>query len=272
MLINFLITKIAMIKGGYILQPRKIDDSPVIHESPVTRELWFYLLRNVNYTDGGQFSRGQGFFRLSEIAEDLHWWVGYRKMKYSKSSLTKALRRLCEGNMTETMKATRGIIVTILNYAIYQDPTRYEGNAEGSMKVTRRITKGLTIPKERKEIKEYNKKEELVSAETTPPLSIDYDGFVKYWNDKGNLPNITKLTDQRIKAINCRLKEYGKDNLRTIIDKTAQSDFLTGNNDRKWKASIDWVLKPSNFIKIMEGHYDRKINGKKRFTLENFGQ
>lgn len=262
-----------MIKGGYILQPRKIDDSPVIHESPVTRELWFYLLRNVNYTDGCQFIRGQGFFRLSEIAEDLHWWVGYRKMKYSKSSLTKALRRLCEGNMTETMKAKRGVIVTVLNYDIYQDPTKYEGNCDGSMKVLRRITKGVTIPKERKEIKEYtsSKEEESVTSVTSPQVFVDFDGLLKYWNDKNNLDKIRKLTDQRVKAINLRVKEYGKDNLRVVIDKTAESDFLTGKNDRKWKASIDWVLKPSNFIMILEGHYDRKLNGKKRFTLENFG-
>lgn len=263
-----------MIKGGYILQPRKIDDSPVIHESPVTRELWFYLLRNVNYTDGGQFIRGQGFFRLSEIAEDLHWWVGYRKMKYSKSAITKALRRLCEGNMTETTKATRGIVITILNYDIYQDPTKYEGNYEGPTKDLRRIAKGHTIPKERKERKEIissSKEEESLSGESNPPSLIDYNAFVRYWNEKGNLDKIRKLTDQRIKAINLRVKEHGKDNFRMVVDKTSKSDFLTGTNDRKWKASIDWVMKPSNFIKVLEGQYDNKINGKKRFTLENFG-
>ena len=46
------------IKGGYILQPRVIDESDLIHEAPVVRELWLYLLRNVNHKDNGKFKRG----------------------------------------------------------------------------------------------------------------------------------------------------------------------------------------------------------------------
>ena len=129
---------IMCIKGGYILQPRKVDDSEIMHDSPITRELWFYLIRKVNHRTVDKFERGSGFFNLSEIADDLHWYVGYRKMKYSKSQLTKALRRLSERNMIETTKATRGIFVTVCKYAHYQDPNNYEGNDEGITKETRR--------------------------------------------------------------------------------------------------------------------------------------
>ena len=129
---------IMCIKGGYILQPRKVDDSEIMHDSPITRELWFYLIRKVNHRTVDKFERGSGFFNLAEIADDLHWYVGYRKMKYSKSQLTKALRRLNERNMIETTKATRGIFVTVCKYAHYQDPNNYEGNDEGTAKETRR--------------------------------------------------------------------------------------------------------------------------------------
>ena len=32
--------------------------------------------------------------------------------------------------------------------------------------------------------------------------------------------------------------------------------FLNGQGERHWRASIDWLLKPNNFTKVMEGVYD----------------
>lgn len=148
-----------MIKGGYILQPRIIDESDLIHESPVVRETWLYLLRNVAHKDTDKFKRGSGFFQLDDIANGLHWFVGYRKMKYSKPQLTKSLRRLCESNMIETTKATRGLFVTICKYDYYQNPKNYEGNDEGNTKETRRNFGGHTIHKNDKELKKEEKED-----------------------------------------------------------------------------------------------------------------
>ena len=127
------------IKGGYILQPRIIDGSELIHQPPVSRELWLYLLRNVNHKSNEKYARGSGFFNLEKISEDLHWYVGFKKMKYSKPTISKALHRLCVGSMTATMKATRGIIITVCNYDYYQDPKNYEGYNEGSMKGSTKV-------------------------------------------------------------------------------------------------------------------------------------
>ena len=135
------------IDNGYILQPRKIEKSEIMQMPPVTRELWFYLIRNVQHKDYKKLKRGQGYFRLNDIQEDLSWMVGYRKEKYSKPQLTKSLRRLREGNMIETTKATHGILVTICKYNVYQDPNNYEGNDEGNAKETRRKRKGININK-----------------------------------------------------------------------------------------------------------------------------
>jgi hypothetical protein len=136
-----------MIPGGYILQPRKIDESEVSKMPPVTRELWLYILRKVSHKDNGSLKKGQGFFRLSDIQKDLSWHVGYRLETYSKPQLTKSLRRLREGNMIETMKATRGILVTVCKYSTYQDAKNYEGNDEGTTKEQRRKRRGHTINK-----------------------------------------------------------------------------------------------------------------------------
>ena len=35
----------------------------------------------------------------------------------------------------------------------------------------------------------------------------------------------------------------------------SESDFLSGENDRGWKATFDWLIRPKNFIKVVEGNY-----------------
>jgi len=34
--------------------------------------------------------------------------------------------------------------------------------------------------------------------------------------------------------------------------------FLLGENDRQWKADLEWILKKNNFVKILEGKYERR--------------
>ena len=118
-----------MIKGGYILQPRCIQEGSMAHNPPVDRELWQYFLRSVNYYKHDLMPRGSGFFRLEDIQEDLSWKVGFRKMKYSKSQLSKSIRRMKDAGVATVTKETRGMSVTICKYDYYQDPNNYEGNS-----------------------------------------------------------------------------------------------------------------------------------------------
>ena len=163
------------IKGGFVLQPRRLDSSDIMSHAPIVRELWQYLCRNVNWRDNDRnnIPRGEGFFTLGDIQEDLSWYVGYRKMRYSKPQLTKSLRRLSEGNAIATTKETRGIRVKVLNYCFYQDPANYEGNNEGNAKETRRQREGHTILEER------NNKENIEEEEGV--LTFDCNGKVNQW-------------------------------------------------------------------------------------------
>lgn len=146
-----------MSKGkGYVLLARSVNKSEVAKMPPCTRELWVYLLRMVNYADNGRIKRGQGFFSLEQIQTDLEWWVGYRRETYSKPDLTKALRRLREGNMIETAKEVRGLIITVCKYDHYQDPENYEGNTKATRRKEYRSTPVLTISEEEKKKKEEN--------------------------------------------------------------------------------------------------------------------
>lgn len=69
------------------------------------------------------------------------------------------------------------------------------------------------------------------------------------------LPKVRDLTEPRKKAIKSALKRLGQEGLIELFRKTAASEFLCGKNGG-WKASFDWILKPANITKIIEGNYD----------------
>lgn len=76
-----------------------------------------------------------------------------------------------------------------------------------------------------------------------------------------SMPKVKSLTATRKKNITLRLKDYGMEKIDEVFHKAEASDFLCGRV-KEWKAGFDWVMKPENFVKIMEGNYDNKGNGK----------
>lgn len=80
-----------------------------------------------------------------------------------------------------------------------------------------------------------------------------------------SLPKIISIDKARKATVKARLKEYSFDDIITVFKKVEQSDFLTGrissDKQRPFKASFDWIMKPSNFIKILEGNYDNRTDG-----------
>lgn len=89
--------------------------------------------------------------------------------------------------------------------------------------------------------------------------NIDYKGILEnYHTFCDKLPKVAKLSDERKRHIAARLKEFNTETIIDVLKRAGRSEFLTGKNDRAWKADIDWIFNPTNFLKIMEGKYDNK--------------
>lgn len=73
-----------------------------------------------------------------------------------------------------------------------------------------------------------------------------------------NLSAIKKITIPRKKVIDARIKEYGLETVLEVFKIVNKSNFLNGDSERGWKASFDWIMKPSNFTKILEGNYNNR--------------
>lgn len=85
-----------------------------------------------------------------------------------------------------------------------------------------------------------------------------------YNNICTNLPKCVKVSDKRLKAINKLINKYSADEIHVVLEKANNSDFLTGKNDRGWKADIDFILREDKFINILEDKY----GGKQRISTK----
>ena len=65
------------------------------------------------------------------------------------------------------------------------------------------------------------------------------------------------MTEQRKKATCCRWNEYGE-KVYEAMDKVFASDFCKSGS---W-CGFDWVFKPSNMVKVLEGNYDNRTSNR----------
>jgi hypothetical protein len=90
-------------------------------------------------------------------------------------------------------------------------------------------------------------------------LMSDYEFIISNYHTLcPKMSKVEKLTDKREGFINARYGEYGMEKITQVLRMAGESNFLNGVNDRAWKADIEWLMRPENFVKVMEGKYKNK--------------
>ena len=114
---------------------------------------------------------------------------------------------------------------------------------------------------------EYDNNNNITIQEAELPMlvpevvveKVDYAKIVKLYNDilGGLLPKVTIVSDARKNAIKSIFNKHGPDAIELVFHKVYNSVFIRDEIEKgkKW-CSFDWVMKSSNFIKILEGNYD----------------
>ena len=85
-----------------------------------------------------------------------------------------------------------------------------------------------------------------------------------------SFPKVKFLSDSMKSGISKILEEFPESDISTAFQKCEKSSFLKGNNPRKWKASFDWIIKPQNLSKILNGNYDDEIASDASYDLSEF--
>ena len=92
-------------------------------------------------------------------------------------------------------------------------------------------------------------------------VEVPYQKVVDLWNQTTEgLPKVKALSNTRRTAINRIWSESNKslEQIEKAFRQVQSSDFLTGRSGGWTGCGFDWVVKPANWLKIIEGNYQNK--------------
>jgi len=103
--------------------------------------------------------------------------------------------------------------------------------------------------------------ETVIEDEEETGKVVNFSLIVDSYNEHcPELSKVIKLSTERKKHVSARVREFDEATVIEVLKMAGRSKFLNGTNNRAWKASFDWIFKPANFIKILEGKYNAGQN------------
>jgi uncharacterized protein YdaU (DUF1376 family) len=112
-----------------------------------------------------------------------------------------------------------------------------------------------------KQIREDKRREEE-EDEAAPHLRaapLPYVAAKDIWNENARLagwPLAETLSDTRRRSLGARLRDNGLDGWNAAVIRARSSPYL-GHDPPSW-FTFNWIIKPENFLKLIEGNYDRQ--------------
>ena len=232
----------------------------------------------MNFWNGGKNMRDSFIFyrsfyeAIKDLPRDIQGEIYTAIMEYS-----------LYGNETDNLKPIARSIFTLIKPQIDVNNKRFDnGNRGGRPKKNNqnetkdKPTNNQNETKDKPNNNDNKNNNENVNEEYIPPIvppgddghplsheeKIDYNALMETFNKmfEGKLPKITSMTDKRKKAVKARASEHGKNAIMTVFQNVLHSSFLMGRNDKNWSCDFDWIFRPTNFIKILEGNYNENRN------------
>jgi hypothetical protein len=105
------------------------------------------------------------------------------------------------------------------------------------------------------------------STTNTAQDTVPYQKIVDLYHELTSLPRVVKLSETRKKYIRARWKEYPDlEFWKQFFTRVEASNFLTGRADygnrKPFIADLEWLVRPTNFLKVLEGRYDNRMTKK----------
>ncbi|WP_234843546.1 DNA replication protein [Sinorhizobium meliloti] len=99
--------------------------------------------------------------------------------------------------------------------------------------------------------------DDLSSPEGSSPTAVDQvvTAFSEMARQSGlSVPRA--VTASRRRSLLLRIEEHGLPAVLDAIERIGRSRFCRGENDRGWRADLDFLCQPKSFVSILEGKYD----------------
>lgn len=149
-----------MAHEGYLLFPRSNNEF-LEQSSPLVVKLWIWLLAKANWKDRDQLKRGQLVTTIAAMREAMSHSAGWKKIVPTEDQIRSAYGHLTHTARITTRKTTRGIVITIVNYDIYNDHAAYASHTEDHMEGARHPA---ATPHDTESIKHRKQKTPLLGA------------------------------------------------------------------------------------------------------------
>lgn len=215
------------ISGGYILVARKLFDGQLMNKPPLYLKLWVWMLNKANWKDRDRLKRGELLTSIDEMRDAMSYMIGYRKIRPTKDEIRSAYEAFTKATMITTTKTTRGMIVTILNYEIYQNPKNYEAHNEAHDENT---TKPTVTPQDTEK--------RVISNKTSSPEALRLSGLMadlilqnnpkhRKLSNGGRNSVVTSWSDHIEKLM--RIDHQVPEDIEAVIRWCQSDDFWKGN-------------------------------------------
>jgi len=123
--------------------------------------------------------------------------------------------------------------------------------------ISRRYRDGPPETETETEVEGETEAEEIPKKAKEEP---DYEKVRSLWNAIAiphGLHQCGAISDGRKRHLKERLSDpVWKSSFPEAIERLGQIRWIRGENTKKWKAGIDWFLRPDTLTKILEGSYD----------------
>lgn len=226
------------------------------------REVYVYLYLLAHADEDGMVRTP-----VRKIAEDMELPV------MTVSDITK---RLCEKYSVCTTVCTgiqKGRTLTVSDIVSYKKPVctavctgEEEKQNEEKQEKEKFPSHSLYKEKEEKEekVKEEEKEMSDMSITHEEKTSFSSSGkttseeLMNFFNELMEgcaIPKVRCIQGTRKAMFNARIKEHGEEAVREAFTKASKSSFLNGGVNG-FVANFDWIIRPNNFPKVLEGNYD----------------
>lgn len=247
---------------GWICLNRSLMDSPIYFAEKFTRtQAWIDILLLANYEDGVIYVRGNRVeIHRGQVARSKENLAD--RWSWSRGKVIAYLNELQKEGMIEQQKSNVMSLISVVNYDKYQiieQQNEQQNIQQNEQQIEQQIEQ---LSKQEYNKYNNNKAKAMSSASDDAEkenVIFDFEELKKYFNEKmtnKSIPQITLINDRRKSFVKARCREYGKQAIADVVQKAARSDFLNGGGATGFIASFDWIFKPTNFPKILEGNYD----------------
>lgn len=258
-----------MTKQGWVHLHREIQEHWLWTDKPFSKgQAWIDLILLANHKTN-KFLLGselvevkEGSFITSELKLMERWGWGKEKTR-------KFLNLLQSDGMIIKKSDRKKTTINIVNYSKYrtlQTTAQTTNRPRADHEQTASRPQADTNKNDKNDKNDKNVEKERDRAGELQEIVDLFNSLCP------SLPQLKVLSDSIKNDLAASIANYELDKFKLLFKKAEASSFLTGSNERKWKASFDWLIKADNIAKVLNGNFDDEPNYIKSYSLELFEQ